>query len=523
MKQILARTACVVLLAGCGGGGGTMPASPTQNAQATKVAFSITIPARSQTQSGARRPQYVSSGTQSISVTVTPSGGSALPAQTFNVTPTSNGCAAASGGGTTCTETVDAGVGSDTFAVACYSSTNAGGSVLATGSTTQTIVIDTTNTVAVTLGGVIASMAVVAPSTMLENAVLPTSYSIQVGLIAKDASGAVIIGSDPFVNGPVTLTMSDPAGAVSGGSASFTNPMSTTTVTYNGNPDRAGATFALTASGIPTANATMKSFGPPVPANLALWLDGSDAGTLTAGGSNVSAWNDKSGAGNNLTQATAADMPQLVAPSSTMHGRGSVSFNGSSQFLQTAGNFVSAFQPQTTVFVLRNQNAPVTANDSVFGVSGGNDRTQRFQLHDPYSASVIWDYGNDTNSALSTSGTYPGVHLIEAGGNQTAATAYLSIDGSLKASIASVTAPPSFASSLTLGEATVVSTTRYYNGAIGEMLVYGRALSTTETQNVEGYLAWRWGTQALLPTSHPYGQFPYSCRGPLVNGQLTCS
>jgi hypothetical protein len=177
------------------------------------------------------------------------------------------------------------------------------------------------------LGGVIASLAVVAPSTTLENGPSSTSYTIPIGLTAKDASGATIIGSDPYVNGPVTLTMSDPGGTITGGNATFTDLTSTTTVTYSGNPDRAGATFTVTAGGVPTATATMKSFAPPVPANLALWLDGSDASTLTVTRSNISAWSDKSGSGNNVTQSTTANQPQLVPAASGINGRADVSFN----------------------------------------------------------------------------------------------------------------------------------------------------------------------------------------------------
>jgi hypothetical protein len=520
MKPILAQIACIALLAGCGGGGGSVPPSPpAHGTQATKVAFSITIPAKSQTQSGARRPQYVSSGTQSISVTVTPSGGTALPTQTFNVTPTSNGCAAASGGGTTCTETVDAGVGSDTFAVACYSGTNAGGSVLASGSATQTIVINTTNNVAVTLGGVIASMAVVAPSTILENGPAPTSYTIPIGLIAKDAAGATIIGSDPYINGPVTLTMSDPGGTVTGGSATFTNPTSTTTVTYNGNPDRAGATFTLTGSGIPTATATTKSFAPPVPANLSLWLDGSDAGTLMVSGSSVSAWNDKSGVGNNVTQSTAADMPQLVAAASGINGRSVLSFNGTSQLLQTAGNFVSYVQPQVTIFLILKQGA--LAATYAFSMNGTDTNAQRFSMSAPWSDNtILWDYGDGFSDRIAVANQWSGgVHLAEMGGNETAGTSYLSFDGTQVGTNTSVTTPTAFSSALHVGAFNTV----YFNGSLAEFLVYSRALPIPEAQNVEGYEAWKWGTQSFLPTTHPYSQFPYSCKGPLVNGQLTCS
>ena len=48
------------------------------------------------------------------------------------------------------------------------------------------------------------------------------------------------------------------------------------------------------------------------------------------------------------------------------------------------------------------------------------------------------------------------------------------------------------------------STGNYLNGDIGEVLVFNAVLSTADRQQVEGYLAWKWGIQASLPGNHPY-------------------
>jgi hypothetical protein len=41
-------------------------------------------------------------------------------------------------------------------------------------------------------------------------------------------------------------------------------------------------------------------------------------------------------------------------------------------------------------------------------------------------------------------------------------------------------------------------------GYIYEMIVYNTALSTSDRESIEGYLAWKWGIQDLLPMTHPY-------------------
>lgn len=48
----------------------------------------------------------------------------------------------------------------------------------------------------------------------------------------------------------------------------------------------------------------------------------------------------------------------------------------------------------------------------------------------------------------------------------------------------------------------------YWNGDIGEILVYNTALSDANRQIVEGYLSWKWGLVASLPSTHPYKNSP---------------
>ena len=42
------------------------------------------------------------------------------------------------------------------------------------------------------------------------------------------------------------------------------------------------------------------------------------------------------------------------------------------------------------------------------------------------------------------------------------------------------------------------------NAYIAEIVYYNSQLGTTNQQQVEGYLAWKWGIQGSLPAGHPY-------------------
>jgi hypothetical protein len=47
-----------------------------------------------------------------------------------------------------------------------------------------------------------------------------------------------------------------------------------------------------------------------------------------------------------------------------------------------------------------------------------------------------------------------------------------------------------------------------FTGFFYEILVFNVALSTSDRQKMEGYLAWKWGLQKSLPSSHPFFNFP---------------
>jgi len=44
---------------------------------------------------------------------------------------------------------------------------------------------------------------------------------------------------------------------------------------------------------------------------------------------------------------------------------------------------------------------------------------------------------------------------------------------------------------------------------MSEVILFNRVLTTSESQQVEGYLAWKWGLQKSLPANHPYLYSPY--------------
>ena len=192
-----------VLATGCGGGSGSSTALPSAPgapahglAPSSAAKFVISIPARSSSSTG-RIPAYVSASTASVGIVETDNGGTPLPAVTANVTPGSPNCTA-SGTGTTCSISVPANPGNDSFAVSTYDAANGGGHVLSTGTIAATIAPGVANTtVPVVLGGVIGTL-----SATLADPYAAIGRTTMLNISAKDAAGNNIIGT--FDN-PVTI------------------------------------------------------------------------------------------------------------------------------------------------------------------------------------------------------------------------------------------------------------------------------------------------------------------------------
>jgi hypothetical protein len=265
-RSSLALAALAGLLSACGGGGGgssPIPSSgsgsglsPTQPAQTAPASMVITIPPLSQ-QNTHFRPNYISAGTQSMTVGLV-SGGTTSPLATINLTTGSPNCTVPTGGGLQCTATVQAPFGTDTFAVSTYSATNAGGSVLSTGQVQVTLTRGGTEpTVQLDLDGVPSTVALV-----LGQSELPVGNAGSTAVIvqAKDASGNLIIGPGLFST-PIDLTISgDTYTTLSLSSASVTSPGQVVTLSYNGGTN-VGSTITPSGSGLTGTPVTFNATG----------------------------------------------------------------------------------------------------------------------------------------------------------------------------------------------------------------------------------------------------------------------
>ena len=251
----------------------------------------------------------------------------------------------------------------------------------------------------------------------------------------------------------------------------------------------------------------------PVSSGLQLWLK-ADALTHASGTALVS-WADSSG--NNRLASQPDSSKQPTYRTEGVNGHPYVRFNGSDEFMEVA---FSAFlnTEEFTVFTVAKHGA--TGGDqpifsSIEGTTGGGDAAGYALVHDASNkdASAIWREASTddlitsaANSVKNTDAFILTYTMDDTDANAQADTAKLFINGDEKVSKTSgVDYVPNTAANLKIG----VMNTDFFQGDIYEILIYNRVLTTSERENVEGYLSYKYGIN--LPAGHEYaGTAQYS-------------
>lgn len=236
---------------------------------------------------------------------------------------------------------------------------------------------------------------------------------------------------------------------------------------------------------------------------LVRWLDGADRSSMyqdiartllvIAGGQKVAVWIDKAG-GTTYTQPTLASAPTYGSD---------LQFNGSQSLTSTLGNtFPLGPGNGTYFFVVRPttinaaaQNVFFSMDNFNFGINhsttsayylgtngGGGGTTDSVNVQNKYSICCLQLTGTDSRS----SNAWRNSTLFNGQYNQP------------------------YSLSLTDGKTASIGTKNPsiygvpFTGGVAEILIYNAILSTADRQQVEGYLAWKWGFQVDLPSNHPF-------------------
>jgi len=230
------------------------------------------------------------------------------------------------------------------------------------------------------------------------------------------------------------------------------------------------------------------TFVPSVAGTVSMWLDGADpagTGTPPSNGATVSTWIDKSGSGINLT---AVGTPTYVTASSSVY------LNGASYLQNTNFNFTNY-----TLFIVSvqasDQGPLYTTTTSGAGSSGFFPR---------YSNGNYYLATSDGDGWLSAASTFVnGTTYIYSIQYNSFNNINLWSNGSILPVITG-TAGTLTRNMFILGKRNASVFSENMTGNVFEVVQYNSDLGQTSRQQVEGYLAWKWGLQANLPVNHPY-------------------
>jgi hypothetical protein len=239
--------------------------------------------------------------------------------------------------------------------------------------------------------------------------------------------------------------------------------------------------------------------------SLSLWLDGSDPngdGTSLTDSSTINIWYDKSGYNRNAIAQSFPNSSVAIIKNNISNSLPIIRCDGTQRYFVTYPSF-----PNTnyTIFTVQLCNADnvrgyqrlISGSDhdfSIFvGVKGTNIGTFTG------SANESWNDTNENSPSIDNMGSWKIISMVV---DNSVLTPY--INGTAQTTKVGTTQP---FNNLYIGGANLgMDDLQYWNGDIADIMIFNETLNQTDRQNIEGYLAWKWGLQYDLPDDHPYKQ-----------------
>ena len=222
-----------------------------------------------------------------------------------------------------------------------------------------------------------------------------------------------------------------------------------------------------------------------------MWLDGADQSSMTLSGSSVTQWRDKSGngyhalpnvGGSAITMGTLNNLSAITFPAAS-----TAAFLPSSSLSVGSGGY--------SVFLIANLTSFASGGTRIYSADG----IQAFI--DVSSPPILSLYnGGFLSSSFTVIADTPFIYSY---------TISSTASGLWKNGISAGTTggATSIISNFYIGNFN--SEARFsFTGQMGDFLIFNTALTTSQRQQVEGYLAHKWGLVGSLPATHPYGKTP---------------
>lgn len=232
--------------------------------------------------------------------------------------------------------------------------------------------------------------------------------------------------------------------------------------------------------------------------NCALWLDASDASTITHSGGSVSQINDKSGNGRHFTQATSANQPRIGT--ATQNGLAVLDFDGVNDGLELGSSGIGRNVGGVTIYVVAKPDS-ISAIRTLLQSSGGSNSSQSRSSVRLTSASKAELGGRrlDANSFASVAGasnvSTSAFSVFTGILDYTNSDAFIYLGQSLDGSNTSFQTDGSTSNTDSLGSRLGVnlSSRDFFDGQIAELVVFHAAHTADQRTLIWAYLSRKWG------------------------------
>ena len=230
---------------------------------------------------------------------------------------------------------------------------------------------------------------------------------------------------------------------------------------------------------IPGTSGLVQAAFSPLDLSPVLWLDASDTSTITEVGGAVSQWDDLSGNGNDLLQATAANQP--TTGSRTLNSLNTIEFVNADWMKTSAG--VTLAQP---FFLFAVAQWDTSGRAFPYLMSGRDDINMVISL---LNTDDLRYRGGATSVTISTNVGLDAPHIV--GGLWDGASSVFRLDGTTSAQTVGTTSTELLAIGASGPDVGVSST--WLDGFIAEIIVVDGTLTAGEIAATESYLADKWG------------------------------
>ena len=242
-------------------------------------------------------------------------------------------------------------------------------------------------------------------------------------------------------------------------------------------------------------------FQPTSITGCQLWLDGADVngnGIQPVNGSTVSTWTDKSGLGNNATNVGSIiySNNSLSWNATGVYFKGNMTITTNTLALFIVANVVSLGNGRWLFSASTNSSTNNFGNLQSFTMATTGSSIRAYRNNSSLSIAtlpigssfIMADIFDGTNNTIVMNGT--GATPVSNTGNF--GIGFYEVGSSITEELAVA-----------------------FNGSYQEVIVYNSAPTTAQRQQIEGYLAWKWGLQGNLPSNHPFKNYR-----PLANAPI---